>query len=141
MIALRLPAATESIGRFAEFVLANSGRVSLSPALRSRIELVIEELVENIAQHAARGELAEAELRILRADESAIEFSLADWGPEFNLLERPDPDLTLDVTERPIGGLGIYLVKQSADRVTYRREAGANMVTVLFVERTEGSSC
>ena len=55
---------------------------------------------------------------------------LVDSGKPFDPLTRPDPDLTLDAEDRGIGGLGIYMVKTSMDRVTYEREDGQNVFTM-----------
>ena len=54
---------------------------------------------------------------------------VADQGREFNPLDKPMPDLTLDLKDRPIGGLGIFLVKQYAKPLEYRREHGWNRLT------------
>jgi anti-sigma regulatory factor (Ser/Thr protein kinase) len=54
---------------------------------------------------------------------------VADQGAEFNPLTAPPPDLTLDLENRPIGGLGIFLVKTLAPFITYRRESDWNRLT------------
>ena len=55
---------------------------------------------------------------------------ITDTGIGFNPLERQEPDLTLSLEERPIGGLGIYLVKQLMTEVSYSRSAGKNILTM-----------
>ena len=54
--------------------------------------------------------------------------TLADRGKEFDPTRREDPDLSLPAEERPIGGLGIFLIKQLMDSVEYRREGGENLL-------------
>lgn len=55
---------------------------------------------------------------------------IRDDGKAFDPLTIPDPDLTLDIEERPIGGLGIYFARQVMDELHYRREDGLNIVTL-----------
>lgn len=54
-----------------------------------------------------------------------------DNCPEFNPLEKEDPDLMLSDEDRPIGGLGIFLVKQMMDNVTYQRTNNCNVLTIF----------
>ena len=57
-----------------------------------------------------------------------VEFG--DQGTEFDLLQAPPPDLALDLDQRRAGGLGIFLVKQFAQTIAYRREHGWNRLTL-----------
>lgn len=54
-----------------------------------------------------------------------------DSGNQFNPLEKPDPDVTLAAVERPIGGLGIYMVKNTMDNVSYEYINGHNILTII----------
>jgi len=56
--------------------------------------------------------------------------TVTDDGHPFNPLEAPEPDTTLPVEERPIGGLGIYLLRKMFDRMDYTRTDGKNRVTL-----------
>ena len=57
---------------------------------------------------------------------------IRDWGKEFDITKLPDPDLSQNISERPIGGLGAYLIKRLADDVSYRRLPGLNILTLVF---------
>jgi anti-sigma regulatory factor (Ser/Thr protein kinase) len=59
--------------------------------------------------------------------ELAVEFG--DQGVEFNPLTISPPDLTLELTARPVGGLGVFLLREFADSLSYRREQGWNRLT------------
>ena len=54
-----------------------------------------------------------------------------DRGVPYDPLAKPDPDITLDVNHRQIGGLGIYMVKQTMDEVHYDYENGQNVLTMV----------
>ena len=55
-----------------------------------------------------------------------IEAEVVDDAKAFDPLEAPDPDITADLEDRPIGGLGVFFVKTLMDEVRYRREDGRN---------------
>jgi anti-sigma regulatory factor (Ser/Thr protein kinase) len=54
-----------------------------------------------------------------------------DSGIPYDPLKKPDPDITLAVEDRPIGGLGIYMVKKTMDDMTYAYENGYNILTLI----------
>ena len=56
---------------------------------------------------------------------------LYDQGVPFDPLKKPDPDITLSVEERQIGGLGIFIVKKTMDSVSYAYENGKNILTMI----------
>ncbi|MBQ7619351.1 MAG: ATP-binding protein, partial [Treponema sp.] len=57
--------------------------------------------------------------------------SFIDWGKEFNPLEQEEPDLTLSIEERRLGGFGIFLTKKFMDSVSYKRQDGKNILTLV----------
>jgi serine/threonine-protein kinase RsbW len=92
--------------------------------------LVIEELVTNCIKYGyedASEHVVEVKLQ-LAANELAV--TVTDDGQPFNPLELPAPNLQAPVESRPIGGLGIHLVRQMSDRMEYVRDNGKNRVTV-----------
>ena len=103
----------------------------LSQDLQGRLNLVLDELVTNSISYALP-ELAEPELRLrLFVDRGAVVAQLEDNGAAFNPLEEvPEPDISLGLAERPIGGLGIFFVKQLTDSSAYERICGRNRITL-----------
>ena len=101
--------------------------------LRFKIELSIEEAVENVVQYAYEGGIGWLESGTSLDNQSLIlTIELRDAGVPFNPLEKADPDITLAADERPVGGLGIYLCKSMMDRISYRYEDGNN---ILIMEK------
>jgi sigma-B regulation protein RsbU (phosphoserine phosphatase) len=89
-----------------------------------------EEVLANIAMHAYGGRPsgeAGVEIRLLPEE---IQMRFEDAGPPFNPLEQPAPDVEAPIAERGVGGLGIFLVRQLADRCEYVREGSTNVLTV-----------
>lgn len=99
--------------------------------LRFKIELSIEEAVENVVQYAYEGGIGWLEAGTNLDDESLIlTIELRDAGVPFNPLEKVDPDITLAADERPVGGLGIYLCKNMMDSISYQYEKGNNVLVM-----------
>ncbi len=106
-------------------------------AQTTNVILVAEELLVNVFSYAyPKGELGRATVSIdpVTVDgEAKLRFCVKDWGTPFNPFEEvATPDLTLDVESRPVGGLGIYLIKQVSETQYYAYENGQNCIEILF---------
>jgi anti-sigma regulatory factor (Ser/Thr protein kinase) len=100
------------------------------------VRLAAEELLVNVFTYAYDGGPGEArvECRPGRLDgRDVLFFSVTDWGRPFDPFdEAPLPDLDLDADQRPIGGLGVHLVKSVSTRHAYSRRDDANVVELFF---------
>lgn len=104
---------------------------ALSRDFQGRLNLVLDELVTNSVCYALPGR-AEPELRLhLFVDQGTVVAQLDDNGEAYNPFEEaPEPDTSLGIAERPIGGLGIFFVKKLTDSSTYERIDGRNRITL-----------
>ena len=99
-------------------------------------DLVLEEHVTNVLQYAyADTSLHEIRVR-LSCDEGALHVEVEDDGRAFNPLEAPPVDTSIPLEERPIGGLGIHLMRRFMDGLDYRREGARNILRMT--KRLEG---
>lgn len=92
--------------------------------------LVIEELVSNTIKYAYQDSEPHEILLDLRIQEGTMVLEVSDDGHPFNPLEAQAPDLSLPAADRPIGGLGLHLVRSMTDSLTYARKDGRNIVTI-----------
>ena len=100
-------------------------------ATQIAIDVAVEELFVNIASYAYAPDTGTATVRMAcTEDHSAVTLTFIDSGIPFNPLEREDPDLSLPVEEREIGGLGILMVKKTMDEAHYERVDGQNILTL-----------
>ncbi len=129
---LRMPAKLASMESFRSFVFRQIEGAPRLEALSANLDLVMEELLTNIMFYAYPEKEGEIEVQCDRIDEGGLRIMIRDWGTPFNPLEKAPPNLELDIDERQIGGLGIYLVRELAREVLYRYENGANVLTVHF---------
>lgn len=96
-----------------------------------QLDIAIEEIFVNIAHYAYNPEIGQASVTVAVDDAGrSIAIRFMDRGKPYDPLSREDPDVTLGVEERQIGGLGIYMVKKSMDEVSYAYEGGQNILTI-----------
>ena len=92
-------------------------------------QVIVEELACNVMDHAdGAGELAMA----LHVADGRIVLEIRDDGAAYDLLAHPSPDLDADIDQRPIGGLGIHLVRELSQDAQYRRQDGWNVLRVVL---------
>lgn len=119
-------------GRTEEIVqsIMESPEVFGVPDLEFTIHLVAEEIVSNIVNYAYEDpSVGTLDVEIEKADKEIV-LKFIDKGKPFNPLEKEDPDTSLSVEERPIGGLGIYLVKQMMSNVVYEHVGDKNVLRI-----------
>ncbi len=122
----------QQIPQLAEFVEAVADVANLDVGLAMSLNLALEEAVSNVIMYAyppGSDGLVDVEA-VIRKDE--LRFILSDSGVAFDPTAAPEADITLDVSERPIGGLGIFLVRNIMDEVSYTRsDDGKNILTMI----------
>ena len=95
------------------------------------INIAVEEIFVNIANYAYAPETGNAVIQVIMHDDPpSAEISFIDSGMQYNPLKKPDPDTTLALGQRRIGGLGIYMVKNSMDDITYEYKDSKNILTI-----------
>jgi len=94
------------------------------------INLVLDEMVANIIENAYDDQ-GEHEIHVsLARHGDTLTIRIEDDGRPFDPVQAPAPDLDLPLEERPIGGLGIHIVRSVMDAVDYRRQDGRNILTM-----------
>jgi sigma-B regulation protein RsbU (phosphoserine phosphatase) len=99
--------------------------------LLNKLDMCGEEIFANISFYAYPEGSGMIEAELKKSDGNII-LEFKDSGLEYNPLERPDPDINLPPEERPIGGLGIFMVKNTVNQIYYKREDDKNILTLVF---------
>lgn len=103
---------------------------SLPDELLFPFELALEEVFMNVAMHGG-GEQGPATVWLeLECADGRLNLSLSDDGPAFDPLSLPTPDLNAPLEERPVGGLGVHLVREMMDGVSYSYRGGRNCLSM-----------
>jgi anti-sigma regulatory factor (Ser/Thr protein kinase) len=101
------------------------------PAACYLANLAIEELVTNCVKYGYEDNQEHViEINLSVAD-GQMTLTISDDGLAFNPLEAPEPDTNLPLEARPVGGLGLHLVRKLADHMSYERHEGRNRLTVI----------
>ena len=103
----------------------------LSDSIRRKVNLVFDELLNNIISYAFQDE--EEHHIGIRVEHSVdkLNITISDDGSPFNIFNKPPPQTDLKLEDRPIGGMGIHLVRSVMDDYYYRRENGKNISTLI----------
>ncbi len=126
---LTLPARIEHLDTLMGFLSAALYSGDLSQAKWSHISLAAEEIFVNIASYAYPG--GDGEVTVLAGgDAEQIMIEFRDEGIPFNPVSAPPPDLSQPAVSREIGGLGIHLVKNMVDGISYEYRDGRNILTI-----------
>ncbi len=121
------PSTQEGIAKASDYldeVVSNGGIASLS----AKLHIILDEICSNIVKHSS----ASVFEVVIEVDEaaSAVKLVFTDDGEAYNPLSHTDPNTSLPADKRPIGGLGLLMVKKMSSSLAYRRENDRNVLTV-----------
>ena len=124
---------TDPVGRMDRLLCelqAFAAQHQLPEAVVRDLHLALDEIVSNVVRHGcAAGRACHLAVDLaVQGDE--VEVHVRDDADPFDPLQRLDPDPSLPLADRPIGGLGIYLVKQLMTEMRYSRDGGMNHLTL-----------
>ena len=127
---LRIKNQISELEKVAQFIEEIGEELGLSMELQMNLNLVMEEMVTNVIFYAyPEGEVADIEL-LAKSDGKELTFVLSDQGKEFDPTAKEDTDLDVNPADRELGGMGIFIVKNIMNKVTYQRLEGKNLLTM-----------
>lgn len=119
-----------AIGVLAEKVEAFGDANKLAGQKIYMMNLALEELITNVVSYGFDG-VTRPEIEIaVQVNGPMLELTIVDNGQQFDPTQDTNPDLSSPIEDRPIGGLGLYLVKTFADRMKYEYVDGKNRLTL-----------
>ncbi|MBO6121426.1 MAG: SpoIIE family protein phosphatase [Kiritimatiellae bacterium] len=130
----KFPPRQEGVANASEFLDETIGREELrdkqlSPLLPS-LHVILDEMCSNIVRYSNAAGF-EVDIEIVETP-LGVRLTFIDDGDAYDPLAHADPDTTLPAAERPIGGLGIFMVKRMASSIAYRRSHGRNILSVVL---------
>ena len=134
MTTIRLSAKIESLEKFLEIISGFAKAEGFSQSKIDEIELVIEEVLVNIIHYAYPESTGEMEIRYRKHDDTKLILEILDNGIPFDPLSLSEPSLTADLSDRKVGGLGVFFVRKVTDDIQYRRDGDANVLTLTFTK-------
>ena len=124
----RIPTRLEEIEKLADAV----NQALSDPDLAFRANVCLEELITNTIVHGLKG-AADRFIQVqISVSNEWLEILLKDDAPQFDpFMQAPSPNLDLDINERPIGGLGVHMVKKLMDDVRADYDGTGNLIVLL----------
>ena len=130
-VELRLANDFDGLAGLADRVERFGAEQGLPANVVNAINVALDEAVSNAINHGydagVRGEIAVR----LRRGADRVEVEVEDDGRPFDPLQVPPPDLSLPLEQRPIGGLGVHLIRNLMDEVSYTRVGGRNVLKMV----------
>ena len=125
-------ATPENIDTVIEFVDEQLEEYGCGMKEQMAIDVAVDELFANIAQYAYSPETGYATVLVdVIKDPLSVEITFIDNGIPYDPLAKSDPDTSLSVEDREIGGMGIFIVKKSMDKMLYERRGEHNILTII----------
>jgi serine/threonine-protein kinase RsbW len=122
----QVPAEASQLPGLTRFLRDFWAAAALPPSAAHPFEVALEEVFMNVATHgSAAGRIACVEVNLV-LEHGEFTLAIDDDGPAFDPLTLPAPDVHARLEDRRVGGLGVYLVRQMMDAVSYAREGAHN---------------
>ena len=133
-----LDATIENIDVITDFINEQLELSGCPLKAQTQIDVAIDEIFSNIARYAYQSKVGQATVRIeMFEDPKSVAITFIDSGIPFNPLEMKDPDTSAKAEVREVGGLGVYIVKKSMDKVSYENKDGKNILRIQKNYETE----
>ena len=130
---IEVPAEWPSIAQLTVFTEETATRLSLTAEQAYVLRLIVEEIATNIIKYGYDDDTRGPIQIICTVDDGQLHITIRDQGQPFDPEECPDPDLSDDLMNRTVGGLGIFLVRELVDHLAYTHDdsSGWNELTVV----------
>ncbi|CAH2031613.1 Putative anti-sigma regulatory factor, serine/threonine protein kinase [Trichlorobacter ammonificans] len=122
-------------------VMAAAGAAGAGDELQQRLELVLEEAVMNTALHGYAGAGGPILVELATREGGELELLLSDQAGSFDPRVVPTPQLSQPLDQRPVGGLGVHLIRTMSDGIRYRRDGERNVLVLTFRARRSDTGC
>ena len=107
--------------------------IGASPSDTHALLLSIEEIITNVLRHGYQGTPHPVALTLEAVPPDRVRAVVVDRAPAYDPLARPEVDTNLPLEDRPIGGLGVHLVKCLMSETRYERRDGQNILSMELV--------
>jgi anti-sigma regulatory factor (Ser/Thr protein kinase) len=122
----------EHLERLIEFISRCATEQGFGQERTQEMEVATEEVLVNIFNYAYPEEAGKVQVSCTGEDEVGFIIEVMDDGIPFNILSLPDPDVTSGISDRKVGGLGVFLVRELVNEIRYRRDGDRNILTLVF---------
>lgn len=116
-----------NLARVAEFVADAALKGKLSQKQTDDVSMAVDEAVTNVMEHAYAG-VSDGQISIkMRVDDQEFFVEIRDQGKPFDARQVKEPNVNSPLSERSIGGLGIFFIRKLMDKVEFTRDSTGNV--------------
>jgi len=124
-----IASASAFLDEFSESLMEKAESLDLNPSAVPMLHVILDEITSNIVKHSGASGF-EVDIELIE-NPAGVRLLFIDDGVAYDPLEHADPNTSLPAEERPIGGLGIMMVRNMADSVSYERKLNRNFLSVV----------
>lgn len=126
----------ESLSVFRQFISDCCASANVPKEAVFELKLAVDEACTNIIEHGYKGMDPGSIILAVRIESDRVLVHITDFGHVFEPAEAPKPDLEAALEDRPLGGLGLYLIYQTMDNIDYQSSEDGN--TLIFTKYIKG---
>lgn len=131
MSSIQLPAKIENMELLVQFISDIAGKLGFSGKRVKEIELATEEAFVNIINYAYPDHSGDIKVTCSQDNSNAFVIKIEDTGIAFDLLSLKDPDISAGISDREVGGLGVFLIRKLMNKVQYHRKNNKNILKLI----------
>jgi anti-sigma regulatory factor (Ser/Thr protein kinase) len=128
---IAMPAILENLPKLIDSVSKCAKEKGIDDKKIVEVEIALEEVLVNIINYAYRDKIGEVKVSCKIDDEDRFLIEIEDAGPPFDVLAVNPPELSDDISERRVGGLGIHLIKNLMSDIRYFRKVDKNILQLI----------
>ena len=131
MSSIQLPAKIENMELLVQFISGIARKLGFSGKRIKEIELATEEALVNIINYAYPDHSGDIKVTCTQEPSKAFVIKIEDTGIAFDVLSLKDPDISAGISDREVGGLGVFLIRKLMDKVLYHRKNKKNILELI----------
>ena len=119
----------ESLQVFRDFIAECCAKFDIPNDIVFELKLAVDEACTNVIEHGYKGMDPGSIILSFRIEPDRILVQIIDFGRVFEPTDAPKPDIEAALEDRPLGGLGLYLIYQTMDNIDYQSSGDGNTLT------------
>jgi len=131
MSSIQLPAKIENMEPLVQFISDIARKLGFSGKRVKEIELATEEAIVNIINYAYPNHSGDIKVTCTQDSSKAFVIKIEDTGIAFDISSLKDPDISADISDREVGGLGVFLIRKLMDKVKCHRKNKKNILELV----------
>lgn len=128
---LEITSDMQNLAVVSDFILDIAKQSNLDDKTTDHLQMALDEAVTNVMEHGYAGR-SDGIIKIdCRVDKRSVQIEIRDQGEPFDPDQIKEPDVTSPLSERAIGGLGVFFMRKLMDQVEFSRDRRGNRTRMV----------